>query len=347
MSYTNATLIEMIFSAVGDFYYNLVLLAHILLAFVALSPMFVYPLIPGQMRPLIMPEQQRLLVTMIVNTRSLHGPALIGTGMLGFALSGLSGETHSIKEGWVILAAVIWVAMNGVLHAMIIPSLKSMGAGHLDKKTAEHVVKAASEHSTASATDQLVMSTIDKLNKSDTVRVITVAQKQLGTSDSESLHKSVEKSAAQPKVAAQPIALIGKHLKKPELKKPEATDVNEDMNQVVSPPVNKTSDKTTTQQLITTANEQLNKKQTEDILSSTAQHMFKASVNESVKLAAKHPGKSASEYLDTSVAEHISDEDTEHLAGSVIQGLRRGSTIMTFLVVAELWLMVWQPDIKL
>lgn len=119
----------MILAAVGDSAYNLVLLLHVLTVMIALSPAFVQPLLRNRVRAAELGESQRLLVSMSAGLRRVYGPALIASGLLGFALAGLSDKVHSMREGWLIASAVIWVAMNGVLHALIIPALRSADDG--------------------------------------------------------------------------------------------------------------------------------------------------------------------------------------------------------------------------
>lgn len=119
----------MIVAAVGDTAYNIVLLLHLLTVMVALSPAFVHPLLRNQMRAADRTERQHLLINMAANLRRFYGPALIVTGLLGFALAGMSDKVHSMREAWLIASAVIWVAMNGVLHAVIMPALKSVRSG--------------------------------------------------------------------------------------------------------------------------------------------------------------------------------------------------------------------------
>ena len=65
---------------------------------------------------------------MASNARRLYGPALIVAGLLGIALVEMSEDAVSLTDGWVIAAIVIWLAMNGFLHALIAPALKAQAA---------------------------------------------------------------------------------------------------------------------------------------------------------------------------------------------------------------------------
>ena len=117
----------MLFAA-GTTAYNIVELLHVLTILVALAPVFVHPLLRKQMRSAGGDGHQRLVVAMAANVRRLYGPALIVAGLLGIALVEMSEDAISMTDGWVIAAIVIWVVMNGVLHALITPALKSAGA---------------------------------------------------------------------------------------------------------------------------------------------------------------------------------------------------------------------------
>ena len=118
----------MVFAA-GTTAYNIVELLHVLTILVALAPVFVHPLLRKQMRAAGGTGHQQLVVAMAANARRLYGPALIVAGLLGIALVEMSEDAISLTEGWVIAAIVIWVAMNGILHAVITPALRAAGAG--------------------------------------------------------------------------------------------------------------------------------------------------------------------------------------------------------------------------
>ena len=117
----------MVFAA-GNTAYNIVELLHVLTVLVALAPAFVHPLLRRQIRAADGTGHQHLVVAMAANARRLYGPALILAGLLGIALIEMSEDAISLTEGWVIAAIVIWVVMNGILHAVIAPALKAQGA---------------------------------------------------------------------------------------------------------------------------------------------------------------------------------------------------------------------------
>ena len=273
----------MILANVGDIPYNVILLLHVLTALMALSPMFVYPLLPGQMRPIIMPEQQRLVVTMLVNMRSLYGPALIITGLLGFALAGLSNGVHSMRDGWVITAAVIWVLMNGVLHGMILPAVKTMGSKYLSRTEAKDVVKSTVKFMNENTLEHMDTSDAPHLMASVTKHAITAAAEHTDTPVAAPIHYQEDTPTAEPHGESADTPTAEPH--------GESADTP-----TAEPP----------QELIDTV---------------------------------------AAEHIDTAAAEHIDTAAAEHMIAYTTKRLQQGSGIMTILLIAELALMIWKPDL--
>ncbi len=114
---------------IDDTTYNIVLLLHILTAFVAFAPAFVHPLLTTQSRSADPATQTRLLGFIAQNGRRVYAPALILTGLLGFGLQGLSDGVWDFGQTWMTLAVIVWIAMNGILHAVIIPTERAMADG--------------------------------------------------------------------------------------------------------------------------------------------------------------------------------------------------------------------------
>ena len=130
----------MILAAVGDTGYNIVLLLHILTAFVAFAPAFVHPILGMQSKSFDAANQGKLLGFIAGNGRRIYAPALIVTGLLGFALAGMSDEVFKVSQGWLVAAVIIWIAMNGLLHAVLLPNERKWGEGDA---SAERMVGAA------------------------------------------------------------------------------------------------------------------------------------------------------------------------------------------------------------
>jgi len=119
----------MMLAAVNDTSFNIVKMLHILAFMVAFAPAFVNPLLERQMAANDSAAWKRTLSYASKNSMKIYGGALIVGGLLGFALSGMSDGLYKMSQTWLLLSAVLWVAMNGVLHALIIPSEKAVVGG--------------------------------------------------------------------------------------------------------------------------------------------------------------------------------------------------------------------------
>ncbi len=116
-------------AAYRDTGYDVVLFLHILAAFVAFAPAFVHPLISNQTKALDATNRGTVLGMIAGNGRRIYAPALIVTGLLGFAMQGMSGGVIEFGQTWFWLAIVIWIAMNGILHAVLLPAERALSAG--------------------------------------------------------------------------------------------------------------------------------------------------------------------------------------------------------------------------
>lgn len=109
----------MVLAAVTDGSYQFLLILHILTALVAFAPAFVRPVLISHAKA---SGDRSSLRALAGSSRRIYSPALILTGVFGFGLSGMSDDVHELSETWMILAIVIWIAMNGVLHAVERPA---------------------------------------------------------------------------------------------------------------------------------------------------------------------------------------------------------------------------------
>lgn len=123
----------MLIADINDTPYNIMLFLHVLAMFVAISPAFVHPFIEKDTREL---GAARIAIYREINKRSMriYAASLIVGGLLGFGLAGMSDDgtgelVYRVGDGWVLTSVILWVAMNGVLHAMIIPGERKMAAG--------------------------------------------------------------------------------------------------------------------------------------------------------------------------------------------------------------------------
>jgi uncharacterized membrane protein len=109
--------------------YKIVLLLHILTVLVAFAPAFVNPLLLSQTKTLDATNRGKLLVIMAGNGRRIYAPALILAGLFGFALQGMSDGVLEFSQTWLWLAVIVWLAMNGILHAVLLPAERAVAGG--------------------------------------------------------------------------------------------------------------------------------------------------------------------------------------------------------------------------
>jgi uncharacterized membrane protein len=120
---------QVMLAEIGSTSYDIVLMLHIISAIVAFAPAFVHPLLASQTKQLDAADRSRLAGYMAVNGRRVYAPALIVTGLLGLALQGMSDSVWKFSQVWIWLAVVIWLAMNGVLHAVLLPAERAVADG--------------------------------------------------------------------------------------------------------------------------------------------------------------------------------------------------------------------------
>ena len=93
------------------------LVLHILTALVAFAPAMI-SVLPG--------GRDGAMATIERAGRQVYAPALILTGLFGIlcvVTSDVGGvNVFEFSDTWISLAFVVWIAMNGVFHAMVIPA---------------------------------------------------------------------------------------------------------------------------------------------------------------------------------------------------------------------------------
>ena len=125
------------FAAYRETGYNVMLFLHILTAFAAFAPAFVHPLLASQTKALDASNRAKVLTMIAGNGRRIYAPALILTGLFGFAMQGMSDGVIEFSQTWFWLAIVVWIAMNGVLHAVLLPAERAVAGG--DESLAKRV----------------------------------------------------------------------------------------------------------------------------------------------------------------------------------------------------------------
>jgi uncharacterized membrane protein len=109
--------------------YNVMLFLHIATALVAFAPAFVHPLLANQTKALDADNRGKVIGMIAGNGRRIYAPALILTGLFGFAMQGMSDGFIEFSQTWFSLAIILWLGMNGVLHAMLLPAERAVAGG--------------------------------------------------------------------------------------------------------------------------------------------------------------------------------------------------------------------------
>lgn len=92
--------------------YRIFFFLHILSVVVAFAPA-VLSVLPG--------GRDGALATLERAGRTVYAPALILAGLFGILLVVTApGDIFEMSQTWISLAFVVWIAMNGVFHAMVL-----------------------------------------------------------------------------------------------------------------------------------------------------------------------------------------------------------------------------------
>ena len=96
---------------IDDTAFRIFLLLHIASIAVAFAPA-VLAVVPG--------GDDGATATLSRVGRTVYAPALILAGLFGILCIVTSDELFAFDQTWISLALLVWIAMNGVLHAMVL-----------------------------------------------------------------------------------------------------------------------------------------------------------------------------------------------------------------------------------
>lgn len=116
-------------ASVGSTPYKIVFLLHIFSVIVAFAPAFVWPIVNVQSRKTGQKVPSGIAGLVARNTMTIHGPALVATGLFGIILVVLSEEAWEFSQTWVSLAFLVWFALLGVVFGLIFPTEKKIAEG--------------------------------------------------------------------------------------------------------------------------------------------------------------------------------------------------------------------------
>ena len=119
----------MLLADIGDTSYNIFLFLHILTAIIGLAPAVVDPVVAMQWAD-DKDALRKFAGTMAKNNQRIFGNSIILSGILGFGLVSMSGDDiFEMSQTWVWLAIIVFIAMIGVLHGILIPGAKAFAEG--------------------------------------------------------------------------------------------------------------------------------------------------------------------------------------------------------------------------
>lgn len=129
-----------IFAQVGSGIYQLLLILHLVTVVVAFSPAIVHALTGTRLLREDEGASRSFFRVAVGNERTVYLPALVLVGLLGFAMVGMSDDAFKFTDAWVLIAAILWVAIGGIVSAVIVPGERRLAEGD---RAAEQKVAAA------------------------------------------------------------------------------------------------------------------------------------------------------------------------------------------------------------
>jgi uncharacterized membrane protein len=116
----------MIIAALRDTGYNIVLFLHVLTVIVAMAGAVAHPIMFAF-------EERRADGDVVGLARRIEAPSRIYaisyalTGLIGFGLVSMGG--WSWGDAWIWISILLWLASNGLLHALMLPAERAVAAG--------------------------------------------------------------------------------------------------------------------------------------------------------------------------------------------------------------------------
>lgn len=115
----------MLFAAIGDTGYNVMLLLHVLGMFVGFAPAWLTPVLVRLTAGGDRAAAEQLEMAILKMSLPFLGVA----GLLGFGLAGMSDEVFRVSQPWLMTATLLWLVVLAVLLAVVRPGIKAFAAG--------------------------------------------------------------------------------------------------------------------------------------------------------------------------------------------------------------------------
>ena len=122
----------MILAAYGDSVFKVLFLGHMLSFAVAFAPAVINPILIAKLKAqgdqAALPRVAGILAG---NGRQIHFPALVALGGFGIAMVLTSDPAITFGDTWVSLAFLDWLAITGIVSAVMLPGERKMAEGDL------------------------------------------------------------------------------------------------------------------------------------------------------------------------------------------------------------------------
>jgi uncharacterized membrane protein YciS (DUF1049 family) len=122
----------MILAAYGDTLFKVLFLGHMLSFVVAFAPAVINPVMMAKLKSQgdyeALPKVAGIAAS---NGRQIHFPALVALGGFGIAMVLASDPAFGFDQAWVSLAFLDWLAITGLVSAVMLPGERKMAEGDL------------------------------------------------------------------------------------------------------------------------------------------------------------------------------------------------------------------------
>ena len=122
----------MILADIDSGLYKVVLILHLAAVLAAFAPAVIHPVMSAQYKGDGEGALRRFVELALINSRRIYVPALVAIGGFGIALVLLSDEAWGFDQTWVSLALLVWIAICGIVTAVIMPGERKLAAGQLE-----------------------------------------------------------------------------------------------------------------------------------------------------------------------------------------------------------------------
>jgi uncharacterized membrane protein len=122
----------MILAAYGDTLFKVLFVGHMLAFVVAFAPAVINPILIAKLKSqgdfATLPKVSGIMSS---NGRQIHFPALVALGGFGIAMVLTSDPAFGFDQAWVSLAFLVWLAITGLVSAVMLPGERKMAEGDM------------------------------------------------------------------------------------------------------------------------------------------------------------------------------------------------------------------------